>query len=427
MRESFVHYIWQKQLFAVRELYAHNQERVEVISQGVFTGYDGPDFFNAKISVGNQVWAGNVEIHVKSSDWYLHGHEKDIRYDNVILHVVWENDVPVFRKDGSEIPTLTIKPYVSSELIQKCNDLFVSKLWLNCEQQIGDVSEITWLQWKERLFFERLENKIKPMEQLLSETTNNWEQVFFCFLAKGFGLNINGEAFFETAKHIPVNILFKHATSLQQIEAILLGAAGILKTADDNDDQYVKNLKKEWTFLKYKYNLEEQQTVPVRYFQLRPSNFPTIRLAQLAVWYYSNHENILELLQTNDIHRLYRSFAIVTSEYWDTHYVLNKESTKKSKKKISQDFVQLITVNTIVPLRFAYQKYKNADENFADNIVGLTMQLNAEKNNITDLFAKLKVKIESAFDSQAVIQLKKEYCNTNRCLECAVGRSILGK
>ncbi|TDS65327.1 DUF2851 family protein [Myroides indicus] len=427
MRESFVHYIWQKQVFTTHKLYTHHKESVEVISQGLFTGEDGPDFFNAKISIGGQVWVGNVEIHLKSSDWYLHGHEKDIRYDNVILHVVWENDVPVFRKDGSEIPALEVASYVSSDLVQKCHNLFLPKLWLNCERQIKDIPDIAWLQWKERLFFERLESKIKPVEKLLSETTNNWEQVFFCFLAKGFGLNTNGEAFFEMAKKVPVNLLFKQASSLLQIEAILFGTVGILDPINDRDDQYVKSLKKEWEFLKYKYNLTAQKAIPLKYFQLRPSNFPTVRLAQLAAWYYGNHHNILEFLQTKNAYRLYKSFEVTTSEYWDMHYVLNRESTRKSRKKISSEFVQLIAINTIIPLQFAYQRSKNAKSDAVDEIVELAMELNTEKNAIADLFKKLGLKVQSAFDSQAVIQLKKEYCDRNRCLKCTVGKTLLEK
>lgn len=425
MRESFVQYVWDRQLFDVEKAYTVQKEKLKVLVSGIFTGKDGPDFFNAQLYIGKQLWAGNVEIHLKASDWFAHRHEFDARYDTVILHVVWEYDVPVLRNDGSEIPVFEIKNYVRSELLEKCTNLFMTKKRFNCEDRIHEISDIKWLQWKERLFIERLEGKVIPVVDLLAKNTNDWQFVFMCFLAKGFGSNANGDYFLQIMLAVNSKSLHKHSDSLVQLEAIFLGVAGLLEQHENvNDDQYVKTLKLEWQFLKEKFALSSLDKHRLQFFQLRPSNFPTIRLAQLAAWFFKNRDIIQALLTTKDMAFIYQSFDIEVGAYWNTHYVLNSES-KFQKKKLTKNFIDLIYINTIVPMQFAYSEAKGEQANDIDEIIDMVVNLNAEKNAVISSFTALGVRVNNALDSQSLLELKKYYCDQNRCLNCMVGKNLV--
>lgn len=257
MKEAFLHYIWQHQLFSSNDLFTSCQEKIEIISPGVCTALDGPDFFNAQLIIGTQLWAGNVEIHIKASDWYAHHHEKDSRYDSVILHVVWEYDVPVFRECGTEISVFEMRNKVCEKILARYEYLRIPKQYLFCEKDIFSVDPLVLLLWKERLFFERLKEKVEPIQHYLIETNNNWEQAFFCFLGRSFGLNMNGDYFFTILKKLPVVYIYKHSESLIQIEAMLLGVLGLLDIEDEVEDRYSCDIVKEWEFLKHKYSLED--------------------------------------------------------------------------------------------------------------------------------------------------------------------------
>lgn len=424
MREAFLHYVWANQLFNSEELHTANNEKLIIYSPGIFTGLDGPDFFNAKIHIGAQVWAGNVEIHKSASEWYAHNHEKDSRYNNVILHVVWEYDMPVFREDGTEIPVFILKNYVDNCFVEKSKTLLLSKKALKCEAFINQVEEVNWIGWRDRLFIERMEYKAQPIEELLVQTNYHWDQVFFCFLARSFGLNSNGEVFYDAMKQLPITVVYKQANSLLQVEALFLGVVGLLQSNEEVEDEYVVSLKREWTFLKYKYELKERTNGEVRFFQLRPQNFPTIRLAQLASWYHNHKAAITQILELQNIDEMYKYFNVDISDYWQNHYVLNKES-KRQAKRITKSFIDLVIINVILPMQIVYNRSKHVNDYDLSEIIDIGMSIKPEKNSIVDLFAKNDVKVESIVDSQALVHLKKIYCDKGRCLECTIGKRYL--
>jgi hypothetical protein len=370
--------------------------------------------------INNQKWAGNVEIHIKSSDWYLHNHEKDANYDSVILHVVWEHDTEVYRKNNTEIPVLQLKEYISKEEIEKYNALVKTKSWIYCENEIATVDDLLFSNWKERLFFERLEKKAIPIEKHLIETTNDWENTLFVMLAKNFGLNINGTSFFEMAKSIPRHVLKKESFDVKNLEALFFGISNLLE--EENQDEYYLDLQERWKFIKQKHQLKEVYISPIQFFKLRPDNFPTIRLAQLAHLYHVKHNLFSEIIQATSLEELYSNFKNTTSNYWKNHYNFDKESNSKIKK-LSTSFIDLLIINTLIPIKFLYAK-ANGKEN-TEELIDLMSQIKPEKNAIIDKFSFFNVKSKSAFETQSLLQLKNEYCNHKKCLQCTIGLNLL--
>lgn len=421
MQEDLLHYIWNHKKFNFPQLKTTNMKNVTITSVGTYNKNTGPDFFNAQLKIGDQLWAGNVEIHVKSSDWYLHNHETDSNYDNVILHVVWEHDTDVFRKDNSKIPTLELKPYVSNDTINNYSKLFSkSQKWINCENDYSSVDKFTISNWLERLYFERLERKSEIIKQLLEDSKNDWEATLFCMLAKNFGLNINGDAFLSMVKSVEFSIIRKIYGNQINLESLFFGQAGLLE--NDVEDTYHLQLKKEYDFLRQKFKLSNKHIVPVQFFRLRPSNFPTIRLSQLASLYSKTQNLFSKIIEIQSMDDFYDLFSAETSPYWESHYTFGKGS-KSSKKRVPKSFINLIMINTVIPIKFSYAQYigKPIDE----EIMNLVIQIPSEKNSIVEKFLKLKTISSSALESQAFIQLKNEYCDKNRCLQCAIGNEIL--
>lgn len=420
MKEDFLHYVWQYKKFDFSNLKTCAGDSVIIINSGQYLQLAGPDFFNAQIILNEQKWAGNVEIHVKSSDWYLHQHEKDSSYDNVILHVVWENDVPIFRKDNNEIPTLELKNYVSKEVLENYLKLKTQKSWIYCENQIKTIDDFALQNWQERLFFERLERKEIPILELLKETENDWEAVLFCMLAKNFGLNTNGEAFLKIAKSIPFSVIRKESFEIENLEALLFGMSDLITV--NAEDNYTKDIQKRFDYCLQKYQFQKKINPPVQFFKHRPDNFPTIRLAQLAMLYHT-HQNlfskIMAVTKTDDFYRL---FDISVSNYWQTHYQFDKESSEK-KKKFSKSFVDLLIINTIVPIQFSYAK--NQGKEITEVILNIMNSIQFEKNSIIEKFAFFGIKSKNAFETQSLLQLKNEYCNHSKCLQCAIGIQLL--
>ncbi|MEO8516567.1 MAG: DUF2851 family protein, partial [Flavobacterium sp.] len=378
------------------------------------------DFFNAQIVIANQKWAGNVEIHLKSSDWYVHHHERDEGYENVILHVVWEHDTEIFRKNNTEIPVLELKKYVDSETVVNFQSLMAPKSWIFCEKQLKEINQFTFKNWQERLFFERLERKSKPIYELLELTNNDWEAVLFCLLAKNFGLNTNGEIFFKIAQSIPFSIIRKESSEVENLEALLFGVAGLLDL--EKEDNYFKDLKFRYFYLLHKYQLEKKNVEPVQFFKHRPDNFPTIRLSQLANLYQVQQNLFSKISTVNSVNNIYETLEIAVSDYWQNHYQFDKESPEK-KKKLSKSFIDLIIINTIIPLQFAYAK--NQGKEISEDLIGLLNEVAPEKNAIMDKFTSFGIKPKNAFESQSLLQLKNEYCNKSRCLDCSVGMELL--
>ena len=423
MQEDFLHYIWKHKKFRFNNLETTTGESIVVTSVGQHNFNSGPDFFNAKIKVGDQLWAGNVEIHIKSSDWFLHSHEQDKAYDNVILHVVWEDDTEVFRKDNTPIPTLQLKDVVDVTMLNNYEKLFAKQnKWINCENDFPSTDDFVLTNWLERLYLERLERKSETINTLLVASKNDWESVFFKMLTKNFGLKVNGESFFSLGQSIDFSIIRKTQSNPHVLEAFLFGQAGLLK--QDIENAYYLDLKNEYKFLKQKFGLQNNQVLPLQFFRLRPPNFPTIRLSQLANL-YNKHQNLFsKVIELNEVEDFYELFKVSTSDFWETHYTFQKTS-KTSIKKLSKSFVDLLLINTILPIKFCYAKQKGVE--IDSEIIKIATAITSEKNNIISAFNNLKKVSKSSLDSQALIQLKTEYCDKNNCLKCAVGNQFLNR
>lgn len=421
MKEDFLHYLWKFKKFDFLNATTNNGENLKVFSCGAHNMQSsGPDFFNAKIEIDGQLWAGNVEIHLKSSDWYAHHHEKDAHYDNVILHVVWEDDVAVFRKDKSQIPTLQLKDFTAHEILTNYQELLEApRKWINCENDFHQFTDFQLKNWLERVYVERLEEKSILITTLLQETENDWEAVLFQLLAKNFGLNKNGKAFLAMAKSIPFSVVRK-INEVEQLEALFMGQSNLLKV--EAEDAYFLQLQKEYEYLKHKFQLSPVQE-EVQFFRLRPSNFPTIRLSQLAMLYIQQKNLFSIIKEIGTLEEIYQFFEIETSAYWKTHYSFGKESIS-STKKLSKKFIDLVIINSIVPIKFAYQKSQGKVE--VENLFSILELMDAEANSTIKKFNQLrKSTATNALESQALLQLKPNYCELNKCLQCELGLSLL--
>ncbi len=420
MKEDFLHYLWKFKKFDTSNLTTSNGEKLTIENSGSYLQLAGPDFFNSQITIENQKWAGNVEIHLKSSDWYVHHHERDSNYDSVILHVVWEHDVEIYRKNNTEIPVLILKNLVSKETLNNYQSLVSPKSWIFCEKQIESVNSFIMLNWQERLFFERLERKSKPIFDLAESSLHDWDAILFCQLAKNFGLNTNGESFYNMANSIPFSIIRKEANDLFNLESLLFGIAGLLEI--NKEDHYYKKLKGNFDYLVQKYQLQSNSFTSLQFFKHRPDNFPTIRVSQLANVYYCQQQLFSKIIKADNVATIYEIFDKSVSEYWETHYQFDKISPKK-KKALSKSFIDLLIINTIIPLQFAYAKSKGKE--ISEKLISLLNQVKPEANAIIDKFSSFGLKAQNAFETQALLQLKNEYCNKNRCLECSIGMELL--
>ena len=423
MQEEFLHYIWKYKKLDVFHLKTIQNESINILSVGQHNLNSGPDFFNAQLKIGEQLWAGNVEIHIKSSDWFVHNHEIDSAYDNVILHVVWEYDTDVYRKNNIVIPTLELKKFVDKKLFDNYNNLISNqKKWINCENHFSDVNDFILNNWLERLYFERLERKSNTIQDLLASSKNDWEAVLFALLAKNFGLKVNGEAFYSLAKSIDFSIVRKIQSKPEVLEALLFGQAGLLES--DFQDVYFLILVKEYGFLKQKFQLDNRFVMPLQFFRLRPQNFPTIRFSQLAMLYHKNHNLFSKIISMESLKEFYELFDVSTCAFWETHYTFEKQS-KKTIKKLSKSFIDLIIINTILPLKFSYAKQTGHEVD--DQILKIVSEIESEDNSIIKAFNSLKKVSKSSLQSQALIQMKSEYCDKNKCLQCAIGNSLMIK
>lgn len=420
MKEDFLHYLWKFKKFDTSNLETSSKEQITIVHSGQYLQLAGPDFFNAQIIIGNQKWAGNVEIHLKSSDWYVHHHERDEAYENVILHVVWEHDAEIFGKDNVEIPVLELRHYVSKEVLGNYQSLTAPKSWILCEKQLKEVNAFTFENWKERLFLERLERKSLPIQDLFETLNKDWEAVLFCLLAKNFGLNTNGESFLKIATSIPFAVIRKESAEVENIEALLFGRSGLL--AVEKEDNYFKDLKFRYFYLLHKHRIGKVAIAPLQFFKHRPDNFPTIRLSQFAHLYSKQCNLFSKLMAVKSTKEVYTILDVAVSSYWQNHYQFDKESPKK-KKQLSKSFIDLIIINTIIPIQFAY--YKNQNKEVYENLIELSNEVAPERNAIIEKFSSFGIKSENAFSTQALLQLKNEYCIKGKCLECAVGRELL--
>ena len=423
MREDLLQFIWKYKKLQLEQLVTTNNETLVVIDVGLHNQQAGPDFFNAKINIDGQLWAGNVEIHINSSDWYIHHHEKDINYENVILHVVWKDDMTIYRKDNTEIPTLELCHYIPNNILSNYQNLFEKKntKFINCENEISGIDEFIVNNWLELLYIERLEHKSIMVNELLVSSKNDWESILYILLLKNFGLKINGESFFSLAKAFDFHIVRKLQKNLLQLESTLFGLTGLLND-DSIIDPYYAALKNEYHYIKHKFDLNETGVLAPEFFKLRPPNFPTIRLSQFANLFSENHNLFDKVVKATTIADLYKIFEVSASAYWDDHFTFGKRSTKRAKK-LTKKFIDLLIINTILPLKFSYSKHLGKDSN--ENLLTIISSLKKEDNNILKKFITLGISIKTAGDSQAILQLYNEYCSKNKCLQCSIGGSLL--
>ncbi|WP_031427559.1 DUF2851 family protein [Flavimarina sp. Hel_I_48] len=422
MKEDFLQYLWKYKKFEAARLKTTEGKDVAIVSVGMHNQLAGPDFFNARIRIDGQLWAGNIELHVKASQWYGHGHEKDRKYDNVILHVVWEDDIAVYGVGNAVLPTLLLKSYVTEDLLSSYKKLFdrTGKRFINCEQDFHAVPDPLMQNWLERLYFERLERKVKEVDGLLKTSKNDWEAALFFLLMRSFGTKINGAAFAALAGSIPFKIIRKSTSVENALEPLLLGQAGLLM--EQSNDIQVLEWKKEYAYLKHKYELPQNHGEPVQFFKLRPPNFPTIRLSQVAALYSEKKALFSKLMQAEHLDEYYELLSVKASPYWDMHYTFGK-THKARPKSLSRSFINILLINTIIPLKFAYLRSKTTAE--PEKILELIAAIPTEKNSIVDSFFKLRKLPENALTSQALLELKNNYCDPNACLKCQVGNYLI--
>ncbi len=420
MREDFLQYLWRLKKFDQKDMKTTAGDPIVLHRTGQLNTGSGPDFINAKMQIGDTLWAGNVEIHVRSSDWIKHGHQDDKAYKTVILHVVNEEDQPIFYQTGERIPCLVLKNRIPPKIFKTYRKLLHSEQWIACQHHFFSVSGFTKKMWLERLTIERLEQKIRPISETLNARKNNWEETFYLYMARNFGVKINADAFEKLADSVPLLTLTKHKNNLFQLEALLFGQAGLLE--GNFEDDYPKELKKEYNFLRKKYGLTPID-YPWKFMRLRPANFPTIRIAQFANLIHRSVHLFSKILETKTMTALRLLFELELSDYWNDHYVFDKISDKK-QRKLGKNTVDLIIINTIIPFLFFYGKHKGIEE-LKERAVAFLRAVKPESNSIITEWKKLGEKPGSAAETQALLQLRNEYCRRKRCLDCAIGNVIL--
>jgi hypothetical protein len=421
LKEDFLHYIWKYKLFDTSNLLSQNDEQIEVINFGIHNTDAGPDFFNGKIKINQTIWAGNIEIHINSSDWLRHKHQIDKAYDNVILHVVFNNDRPIKDKNGIELPTIELKGLIEDKLIDRYNFLIRSKDWIPCGKQVKEVDEFTINSWINRLSIERLERKSAEIQESLKLNKNNWEETFYQYLFKYFGLKVNALPFELLAKNTSLKIIEKH-NNLFSIEAFLYGQSGYLEKAFN--DEYYNKLQKEYHFLRLKFNLTPLDITMWKLLRLRPSNFPTIRISQLANLLNNHTRLFTKIIETNSVEELQKLFIVQASIYWNTHYQFINEESSEKIKRIGINTINNIIINVIVPFTFVYGKSKQ-DESLINKSLNLLENVKSENNSIIKKWTELGLKSTNAMQTQSLIELKNNYCSQKKCLNCSIGNQII--
>ena len=417
MNEKLLHFIWQFQYFNKSELQTIDGERITLLQPGIYNVNQGPDFLNAKVIIGDKTWAGNVELHIRTTDWDKHNHSQDPNYHSVILHVVWENDKPI---NNHHFPILELQPYVSSILLDRYVELMNKKAFVPCQSYLPAMDNMKWLAWKERLAIERLQRKSKGIVDDLAKANNHWEEIFWWKIATNFGIKVNAEIFQQIAQSISINLLAKHKNQIHQLESLLLGQAGLLRS--DFDEEYPAMLKKEYLFFQKKYKLLQ---VPVKPFflRMRPANFPTIRLAQLAMLIHHSVHLFSTIKEAQSVVELKALLDVTANDYWHYHYQFD-QPTEYQPKKLGMQMIENIIINTIVPIVFAYGLFTK-NEDLKEKALRWLYETSAEKNTITKAWTSLGVSNKTALESQALIELKNLYCNETKCLDCAVGNVVM--
>lgn len=422
--EILLHYVWKHKLFPLGPLTTVDGQEVDVIDPGLHNRHQGPDFFNAKVKIGGTLWVGNVEIHDAASDWYRHRHDADEAYDNVVLHVVERSDMTVQTQQGRTLPQLVLE--VPETVRQNYAELLAEEAYPPCYRVIPDVPTLTAHSWLNALTIERLEAKTNRILSYLQQTEGDWERTFFVTLARNFGFGTNADAFEQWALQLPPRTIAKHRDNALQVEAAFFGQAGLLDddlVPEERRDDYYRCLQGEYAFLAHKFSLTPMNPRLWKFLRMRPQNFPHVRLAQLSTLYHTGHTDLSLLLEgqtREDFHRLFRT---ATSPYWETHYQFGMASAAHSKA-LQTTSLDLIIINTVAPMLFAYGQ-QHMDDARCQRAFDLLESVPPERNFITRSWAKAGLTADNAADSQALIQLKREYCDPKDCLRCRFGGEYL--
>lgn len=427
--EQLLHYVWKHKLFPLGQLTTADGRTVEVIDSGLHNSNAGPDFFNAKVRVGGTLWVGNVEIHDRSSDWYVHGHDRDAAYDNVVLHVVGDIDREVFDTKGRAVPQMRLD--VPQSVTDNYQQLLATDSFPPCYRIVPQLSSVMVHSWLSALQAERLERKTDAIGQRAAQRNGAWEEAYFITLARNYGFGINGEAFEQWAIGIPLNYVGRHADSVLQVEAFFMGQAGLLDEASiplrHRDkalaDGYFNQLRGEYHHLARKFGLVPMDYKLWRFLRLRPQNFPHIRISQLANLYCDGKAGLGALLECDTVESLRQLMQTHVTPYWETHYSFGSESTKNAKR-LSATSVNLLMINTAIPMLFAYGRH-TSNEQLCDRAMEFLDSMKAESNTIIRMWRQCGLEVSTAGDSQALIQLKREYCDRKDCLRCRIGYEYL--
>ena len=417
--EQLLHYVWKHKIFPLKELKTTTGQQVEVIETGLANTDAGPDFFNAKLKLDGVLWIGNIEIHERSSDWFKHGHHADAGYNSVILHIASEIDTEISRSNGERIPQIQL---ICPEAVRtNYKELLETDSYPPCYRIIPSLPPFTAHSWMTALQMERFEQKATLLNERLKRCQGNWEDAFFITLARNFGFGLNGDAFETWAHRLPFRAVDKHRNDLFQIEAIFFGQAGILE--DSDGDGYYLRLKKEYTYLQHKFGLIPMDASLWRFLRLRPANFPHIRIAQLACLYHRAYGLLSRIMETETLQGVRDILKGGTSEYWLTHYTFGGSSPSRPKT-LSNTSLDLLIINTVVTFLYAYGLHKG-NRVLCARAGSFLEELKAENNYITRMWEQCGMKASNAADSQALIQLKKEYCDKKKCLYCRIGYEYL--
>lgn len=417
MREDIIHYVWKHKLYD-KQLCTVEGEPIEVIDTGIHNSNAGPDFFNAKIKIGDQLWVGNVEIHHSSGDWIKHNHHRDESYDSIILHIVRKANTTIINSSGRRIPQCIIT--YPTHIDNNIDFLLKSDLSIPCANYISSIPKLRLSSWLNSLLIERLERKTNDIETLLQQYINSWEEVFYILLSRSFGFGINSDAFERLAKSIPLQYIRKHSNNILQLEAMLFGQAGMLEKPED---EYQKSLSNEYLFLKEKFGLTPLPSSLFKNLRIRPTAFPQVRIAQLTILLHTYPNLFNKVVYAKDVGTLRLILQVNPSLYWQTHYTFGTESPKRSKY-LGDNSLDSLIINAVCPIIFSYGKH-TADESICDKSLAFLENIKAENNSIIKFFKSLNVSINSAYDSQACIQLKREYCEKKKCLFCQIGHNLL--
>jgi hypothetical protein len=421
--ESFLHYLWQYQYFARSALRTTEGEDLVVFHPGLHNTDAGPDFSQARIRIGSIDWTGNVEIHYRSGEWRTHRHDQDPSYDNVILHVVWQDDEPVFARDKSRVPTLELKDRVETEIINRYKKVVLQPEDIPCRRSFGAVSDVVKISMLDRALMSRLERKSEPLRADLASTRGDWEEVAYRALARNFGFKVNQEAFGELGRVLPYRIVQKHLSHPLQAEALAYGMAGFLDK--EVKDEYFVSLRKEFSFLRSKYGLEAAglKRSQWKFLRLRPGNFPSIRIAQWVSLLAAGPSLLSKFLNAESVKDMRAFLQTPPSDYWKTHYNFGK-SSDITGHTLGQGSADLVIINTVVPVLFFYGQY-HQEQPRIEQAESLLHELPAESNSITRRWTELRLPMGSAFDSQASAELYQTLCKRKACLKCAIGASLI--